>query len=187
VPFVVIYDANVLYPSGLRDLLLEMPSAGEFRAHYTAEILDEVFENLQTQLPDADPEKLEVLRSKIENAVPDALVTAYDSLIPSLALPDPDDRHVLAAAIRAGAQVIVTDNKKDFPADALAPYDIEAQNADTFVHSVGALYPQIVVQALQRISDRLDNPPRTPRQILERLEDKAGLVQTAALILPLLP
>jgi PIN domain len=115
-------------------------------------------------------------------------VVVYDANVvyPS-GLPDPDDRHVLAAAIRAGAQVIVTDNKKDFPAEALAPYDIEAQNADTFVHSVGALYPQIVVQTLQRISDRLDNPPRTPRQILERLEDKAGLVQPAALILPLLP
>src|SRR6476469_3518119 len=118
-----------------------MASAGEFRARYTAAILDEAFENIPRKVAGLDPARLTRTRELVEHAVPDALVTDYEHLIPALELPDPDDRHVLAAAIRAGAQVIVTENKKDFPDDALAPYDLEAQNADTFIHSVASLYP----------------------------------------------
>lgn len=184
--FVVVYDANVLFPAGLRDLLLEMARAGEFRARYTHRILDEAFDAVLRQRPDLDTSALARTRELVENAVPDAIVENYDALINAIELPDADDQHVLAAAIRAGAQVIVTENRKHFPAEALEPLGIEAQSADTFVHSVASLYPQIVVRALQTIASRLSEPPRTPLEILEGLE-RNGLVQTAALIKPLLP
>ncbi len=175
--FIVIYDANVLYPAPLRDLLIQLATAGEFRAHYTAEILDEVFRNLAAKRPDLDPSRLAASRSQMESAVRGVLITGHMPLVPSLALPDPDDRHVLAAAIKAGAQVIVTRNTKDFPDDALEPFDVETQHPDVFVDHLASLNPGLVIHAIRRISARLHNPPKTPLQVLETLE-RNGLVQT---------
>lgn len=81
-------------------------------------------------------------------AVDDCLVTGYEDLVESLSLPDRDDRHVLAAAIRCGAQVIVTENKRDFPKTALMPFDIEAQSADEFLCNQIDLYAPRVHQAI---------------------------------------
>ncbi|MER0105366.1 PIN domain-containing protein [Corynebacterium rhinophilum] len=130
--FTVVYDANVLYPSTLRDILVRLAGSGYFRARWTDKILDEVFRNLKSNRPDLDPTKLARTRTLMCQAVDDCLVTGYEDLIESLSLPDRDDRHVLAAAIRCGAQVIVTENKRDFPKTALMPFDIEAQSADEF-------------------------------------------------------
>jgi hypothetical protein len=69
----------------------------------------------------------------MDRAVPDCLVTGYEPLIEGLTLPDPNDRHILAAAIRCGAQIIVTLNLKDFPADVLDPYGVEAMHPDEFL------------------------------------------------------
>lgn len=113
--FAVVYDACVLYPNVLRDLLIRVASGHKVRAHWTDQILDEVFENLTENRPDLDPVKLARTRVLMGKALPDANVTGYESLVPALDLPDPDDRHVLAAAIRVGAQMIVTSNLKDFP------------------------------------------------------------------------
>lgn len=131
--FTVVYDANVLYPSMLRDILLRLAGSGNFRARWTNKILDEVFRNLKSNRPDLDPTKLDRTRNLMRQAVDDCLVTGYEDLVESLCLPDRDDRHVLAAAIRCGAQVIVTVNKRDFPKTRLEPFDIEAQSADEFL------------------------------------------------------
>jgi hypothetical protein len=90
--------------------------------------LDEVFRNLAANRADLDPTKLERTRTLMNRATRDCLVTGYESLIGSLTLPDPDDRHVLAAAIKARAQVIVTRNLADFPADVLNAWDMEAKS-----------------------------------------------------------
>lgn len=119
--FVVLYDANVLYPSALRDLLIRIAQAGLVQAKWTDQIVDEVFRNLTANRPDLDPERLARTRELMNKAVRDCLVTGYEPLIDALELPDPDDRHVLAAAIKARAQVIVTNNLKDFPPRALEP------------------------------------------------------------------
>ncbi|GAB3449507.1 hypothetical protein GCM10027517_35850 [Phycicoccus ginsengisoli] len=97
--FVVVYDANVLYPSTLRDLLIRIAQAGLVQAKWTEQILDEVFTNLRANRPDLDPTKLGRTRQLMNAAVRDCLVTGYEPLIASVVLPDPDDRHVLAAAI----------------------------------------------------------------------------------------
>ncbi len=117
---VVLYDANVLYPSMLRDLLIRIAQAGLVQAKWTDRILDEAFDNLTANRPDLDYQKLRRTRDLINRAIRDCLVTGYEPLIEVVDLPDPDDRHVLAAAIKAHAQVIVTDNLKDFPPDVLA-------------------------------------------------------------------
>lgn len=112
VAFAVVYDACVLYPSIVRDMLIRVAIEGTVRAHWSEQILDEVFRNLKNNRGDLDPKKLERTRSLMSVALEDANVAGYESLIEGLVLPDPDDRHVLAAAIRAGVQLIVTLNLK---------------------------------------------------------------------------
>lgn len=126
--FVVIYDACVLYPAPLRDLLIRLANAGIVRARWSETILDECFRNIQEQRPDLKPEALQRTRGLMKDAVADCMVTGFESLIQGLSLPDLDDRHVLAAAIRVGAQTIVTFNLRDFPEETLARYEVEAQH-----------------------------------------------------------
>ncbi len=113
------FDANVLYPSGLRNFLMHLALTGIFRAHWSAEVHEEWIRNLLKNRPDLTREKLERTRHLMDKALPDAPVGGYKSLIESIELPDRDDRHVLAAAIRCGASVIVTLNLADFPSHAL--------------------------------------------------------------------
>ena len=103
--FEAFFDANVLYPSGLRNFLMHLALTGIFRAHWSQEVHDEWIRNLLRNRPDITRDKLERTRRLMDQAAPDALVTGYESLIDSLELPDRDDRHVLAAAIRCGANV----------------------------------------------------------------------------------
>ncbi len=132
-PVIAVYDANILYPAPLRDLFIRLAQAGLVRARWTETIHDEWIRNVLKNNPSLSAERLARTRSLMNEAVRDCLVTGYEELIASLSLPDPDDRHVLAAAIRAGADVIVTYNLTDFPADTLARFDIEAQHPDDFL------------------------------------------------------
>ena len=118
VAFVVLYDANVLYRSALRDLLIRIAQAGLVQAKWSDRILDEVFDNLKRNRPDLDPEKLDRTRFLINRAVRDCLVVGYEPIEPGLDLPDPGRSPRPRRAIKARAQVIVTRNLKDFPADA---------------------------------------------------------------------
>ncbi|WP_432194461.1 PIN domain-containing protein [Streptomyces sp. bgisy027] len=128
--FVAIYDANVLYPSTLRDVLIRIAQGGLVQAKWTDQILDETFRNLLKNHQDIPPEKFDRVRALMNAAIRDCLVRGHEPLIDAVKLPDPDDRHVLAAAIRAKAQVVVTFNLKDFPTEALAPWDVEAVHPD---------------------------------------------------------
>ena len=94
-------DACVLYPAPLRDLLLSLAAAEIYRAKWSQQILDEWTRNLIANRPDLDPQRLQITCTRMNVAVPDSLVTGYEDLIESLELPDPDDRHVLAVAIRS--------------------------------------------------------------------------------------
>lgn len=102
-------------------------------------------------------------------AVRDVLVTGHEPLVDGLTLPDPDDRHVLAAAIRAGAQVIVTFNLRDFPAAALEPYGVEAKHPDAFVLDTLDLAPAAVGAAVVDQARALRNPPTPLGDLLETL------------------
>ncbi|MFI7105123.1 PIN domain-containing protein [Nonomuraea sp. NPDC050227] len=108
--FVVVYDANVLYGNTLRDLLIRLAMTARVQARWTNGILDEMQRNLAANRPDIPAEKLDKLRRLMNSAVRDCLVEGYEPLIEGLKLPDADDRHVLAAAIKVGAKAIVTSN-----------------------------------------------------------------------------
>lgn len=177
--FVVLYDANVLYPSTLRDLLIRVAQAGLVQAKWTDQILDEVFRSLKLNRPDLEGDRLDRTRELMNRAVRDCLVTGYEPLVDALELPDPDDRHVLAAAIKARAQVIVTNNLRDFPPDGLADWDIEAKGADDFILDQIDLSRDTVYGAVQRIADSWANPPGTIADVLTLLE-RDGLAQSAA-------
>ena len=111
--------------------------------------------------------------------VRDCLVTGYEDLIEALTLPDPDDRHVLAAAIRSGAGVIVTSNLADFPRETLARYGIEAQHPDEFIVHLLHLAPDLVCSAAKKQRESLKKPPMTVNEYLDSLE-RQGLPQTVA-------
>ncbi|WP_229682346.1 PIN domain-containing protein [Modestobacter marinus] len=112
-------------------------------------------------------------------AIRDVLVTGYEPLIDVLELPDPGDRHVLAAAIKVGAQTIVTNNLKDFPAGRLRAWDVEASSADDFLHATVDLNPKVVFSLVQKIADSLNKPPMDVDQLLTALGNE-GLVATVA-------
>lgn len=117
----------------------------------------------------------------MNQAVPDSLVSGFEDLIPSLDLPDLDDRHVLAAAIRAGAQVIVTDNLSDFPAEKIGKYSIQAKSADRFILDLISLDEEKVFRALEKQQKNLKNPPLSIRELLETLE-KCGLKSSVSML-----
>jgi hypothetical protein len=177
--FVVLYDACVLYPAPLRDLLVRIANTGVVRARWSDVILDECFRNILEQRPDLKPDALNRTRELMKKAVPDSLVTGFEELIEGLTLPDPDDRHVLAAAIRSGAQTIVTFNLSDFPDDKLAPYSVKATHPDDFVLDTIDLAPGVVAKVLTEQAGALKNPPRTVGELLDTLRD-LGLVRSVA-------
>ncbi len=150
---VVLYDANTLYGNTLRDLLIRIAQAGLVQAKWTHKILDEILSHLAANRPDIPAQKLSRLRDLMNAAVRNCLVDGYEPLMEGLKLPDPGDRHVLAAAIKAGAQVIVTSNLRDFPAEELAAWNLEAMSPDDFVLDQIDLDDRIVWACVQQIVD----------------------------------
>jgi predicted nucleic acid-binding protein len=178
VPFIVVYDANVLFPNTLRDLCIRIASVGLVQAKWTEQILDETMRSITARYPDTTPEKVNRLRRLISESVPDCLVTGHEPLIDGLKLRDPDDRHVLAAAIKAGAQVIVTADR-DFTAEALAPWNIDAKSPDEFVLDQISIDLKLVYACAQDIAKSRKRPPETIDDVLSQRE-RAGLVDSVA-------
>lgn len=170
-PIVALYDANVLYPAPLRDLLIRVARAGLVGARWTARIHDEWMGSLLARRPDLSRAQLERTRELVDAAAPGALVEDFEHRIPDLTLPDPDDRHVLAAAIEGEADVIVTFNQKDFPGPALQPHGIEAVDPNSFLMSLLAVHPEVVSAALRAQRTSLRKPPRTVDEFLADLRD----------------
>jgi len=179
VAFVVLYDACVLYPAPLRDLLVRLANTGIVRARWSEPILDECFRSILENRPDLKPEALKRTRELMTQAVADCMVSGFDDLVQGLDLPDADDRHVLAAAIRAGAQAIITFNLDDFREDKLAPYNVEAKHPDEFVLDAIDLAPGLVTTVISEQAASLKNPPRTVGELLDTLRDQ-GLVRSVA-------
>lgn len=180
VVFTVIYDANVLYPSMLRDLLIRIAQSGLVRARWTEAILDETFRNLKENRPDLDPLKLDRTRELMCAAVPDCVVSDYQPLEQVFVdLPDPGDAHVMAAALKVQAQVIVTNNLKHFPPAVLGPWGLEAKHPDDFLMDQFYLDAVELHVAVRNMSEAYRNPPLDVDDVLDRL-DSEGMPQIAA-------
>lgn len=174
--FTALYDACVLYPAPLRDLLIRLAVKDLFRAKWTEAIHAEWMRNLLAKRPDISPEQLVRTCELMNEHVPDSLVTGYEFLIPTVTLPDPDDCHVLAASICAHANVIVTFNLKDFPAEILSRHKIEAQHPDEFLAHLVDLAPWAVCQTVKEQRDDLKNPPQSASELLATFEALGLLV-----------
>lgn len=166
---VALCDANVLYSGSLRDLLLRLALARIIRLHTTERILDETFDNLRANRPDLDPERLLRTRHLMMRAVPDLIVQDYEHHMELLSLPDPDDCHVLAAAIEAGATVILTNNLKDFPAELLAPHDLTAMSADAFLCQIHELAADGIIAAARDMAIAWRAPGATVEDVIDSL------------------
>ena len=173
----VVYDACVLYPAPLRSLLMYLAMTGLYWARWTNDIHEEWMRNVQRDYPDVTRQQAERIRDLMNAHIADCLVTGYETLTTSLALPDPDDRHVLAAAICCEADVILTFNLKDFPQDSLKPHGIEAQHPDDFLAQQLDLAPDIVCAAVKRQRQSLKKPPMSVDGYLASLA-RQGLAQT---------
>lgn len=177
--YTVLFDANVLYPAPLRDALMQLAVTDLFKAKWTADIHREWIEALLRTQPHRERAALERTRDLMDQATRDCLVTGYEPLIPGLTLPDPDDRHVLAAAIVGRCDAIITFNQKHFPPATLASYGIETQHPDDFLCNQLSLAPGLVCSALRKVRARLKNPPKTVAEYLAILTGQ-GLVATVA-------
>jgi predicted nucleic acid-binding protein len=149
------------------------------QAKWSDAIHEEWIRNVLKDKPHLSAERLARTRTLMDEAIRDCLVTGHEELIASLTLPDPDDRHVLAAAIHSGADVIVTCNLRDFPAEVLARFNIEAQHPDDFLVHLLDEAPGMVCTTVKRQRESLRNPPKTAEELLTTLENH-GLTQTVA-------
>jgi predicted nucleic acid-binding protein len=181
--YAVIYDACILYPAPLRDLLVQLATANLFRAQWTDQIHEEWISNLSANRPDIPRSALERTKDLMNKAVMDPLVTGYEKLVSTFVLPDPDDRHVLAAAVHARADAIVTFNIADFPDDILRSQNLEAIHPDDFITYQFDLNEAAVISAANAVCRRLRNPQKTGREYLDILL-KQRLPKTVAMLRP---
>jgi hypothetical protein len=167
--FTAVYDACVLYPAPLRDLLMHLALTDLFHARWTNRIHDEWSGSLLRNRPDLDPRQIARTRTLMNSHVLDCMVTGYEGLIESLHLPHAKDRHVLAAAIKAGAEVIVTFNLDHFSPSCLEPLLCEAQHPDEFITRLLDLAPEAVCAAAGCHRQALRKPPKSIEEYLETL------------------
>ena len=177
--FTALLDACVLGGALRRNMLLSLAEAGLFRPRWSARILDETQKAISVITKGATDGSRQ--RKAIEAAFPESLVTGYEVFEDELDLPDPNDNHVLAAAISTSASVIVTDNLADFPEVALAHHAIDAISADDFIADTIELDPSESILALRRMRERFENPALDVPALIHKSEAQ-GLLQVATLM-----
>lgn len=169
--FSVVLDACVLYPAPIRDILLSLAAEGLFKAKWSDIIQNEWQRNLLKNRSDLKKEQLNQTVIAMNLAFPDANVDNFKALIPSLKLPDKDDRHVLACAIRCNADIIVTFNTKDFPVKELSKYGIKLKRPDELVSNLIEINPDLACIAFTKMIKRLKNPNKTKNEVLATLKN----------------
>lgn len=176
VRFTVVLDTNVIYPVVIRDLLFWFAHYDLYTPKWSKQIFDEWIDVMQRK--EVSGSRIESRIEKANKAFPDALVCNYEPLIEKLTLPDEKDRHVLAAAIRADASLIITHNMKDFPEEELELYGIKAKSPDDFLTDIIDLNAEIAVEAFKEMVQNKRNPEMDEYLMLNMLR-KNGLTQTA--------
>jgi predicted nucleic acid-binding protein len=178
---VCLYDANVLYSAQLRDFLIRLALGEVVRAQWTEQIHEEWMRNVEADYSDITWDDLQRIRSLMDEALPEASVEGYEDRVEELSLPDPSDRHVLAAAIQARADYIVTFNRQDFPASKLRNWDVEAIDPDELVSDLFGRKPNRIIEVARRHRKSLTSPSKPPEEYT-RLLRNCGLKETARLL-----
>lgn len=171
-----VLDACVLFPAALRDLWMHLTVRFVFQPKWTDEIQDEWIRNVLEKRPDLQPEQFVRTRRLMETAGRDWELPDYQGLLLQIALPDPNDRHVLAAAIAGQVATIVTFNQTDFPEAALAPYGVRAVHPDHFACELLDEKPEEFLLAVRTQRLSLRNPPKGPEEFLDMFR-RIGLTQ----------
>jgi len=178
--FTVFIDANVFFGARLRSLVLFMAQSKMFRARWTERVHDEWTRNVLSKR-NVDVEKLEYIKSCMNRSVLNCLVTGYEPLEQSFQLPDPDDRHILAAAIKTRADLILTFNAKDFPEDVVGPLGIEICNPDDFLLDLFGISEELFIGHVKADFEHYKAPKIAFDNYVADLR-KAGIPKTADLI-----
>ncbi len=186
---IVVLDANILFPVPLCDLFMHLAIVTAIRVHWSERIEAEWVRNLIGKRPNLDPGRVHHRATRMNTAMPDAMVTGSETLERQLLesginFPDPDDLHVLATAIHASADTIITKNLTDFPSEILAKFDLEALHPDLFVQHLLELNPDGVLQAVRNQQASLYKPAQTMTQV--QTLAKQGLILTSARLQTLL-
>ena len=189
--FAALLDTSVLWPSLQRDFLLSLAIEGLYRPLWSEAILEELLENesLKRQGRGADrhlaDEAAAYLIARMRAAFDDALVTGWSALEGTFGLPDPNDEHVVAAAVVGGAGVIVTANLRDFPPTKL-PRHSQVLAPGEFAADTVSVDPVRAALALQEIADRYRSPTRTAPELLDLLVARYDMHAATEMIRPLL-
>lgn len=179
---VVVCDACVLYSITMADLLTSLGEAGLYYPRWTREIHGEWIRNVIENCRSSGTltrEKLEARRDAMIEAIEDSLVEGYEELIPTIMLPDADDRHVVAAAIKSEATLILTINLKDFPQQTLAAWNLTAKHPDDFTFELLQTDQEAVVAVVREMRARRKRPPISAEDFLPQLE-RQGLKKFVA-------
>lgn len=178
--FLAVLDANILYSVVLTDFFMRCAAKDFFRPVWSDDIHDEWSSALIKEKPGIPLEKIERRKIKIDEFMPHACIQGYESLVSGLSLPDPDDRHVLALAIRAGAELIITRNIRDFPQKHLEPYDVCAIEPDEFACNLFEHNQALIHSLLREQHADLKNPSIEWEEFLIRLRESGleNLVRT---------
>ena len=179
--FTAFFDANVFYGSRLRSLVLYLAQTKIFRARWSEDVHGEWMQAVLRKRPDLMMERLEKTRRLMDKTVLDCLVTGYEGLISTLNLPDPDDRHVLAAAIVCRASCVVTFNERDFPHDVLEPFGLHTVHPDAFLLDAESMSPNDFADAVRDDFQHYSAPPLTFDSYVDSLA-AAGVPDTAGYI-----
>ena len=174
--FTCVLDTNVIHPIEVRDLLFWFAHDDLYTPKWSAHIFDEWKKVMRRN--DVPQEEIVKRVGWANQAFPDAMVKNYEGLIEGLSLPDPKDRHVLAAAIKTNANLIVTNNLKDFPSEYLASFGLSAKSADDFLTDTIDLNAELAVESFRKLVINRSNPNLDEFEVLERLKN-CGLVDTA--------
>lgn len=184
-------DTNVLWPSLQRDFLLSLAAEGLYRPLWSAAILEELHEHEARKLisrgtaHDEALARTEHLIARLRMAFDDAVVSGWEPLDGTFRLPDPDDEHVVAAAVVGGAGVIITDNLKHFPAEQV-PRQLDVQTAREFAANTVSVDPARAAKALTEIAGRHRTPKHSPEDLLDLLVSRYGMGDVAELVRPIL-
>lgn len=184
--FTALLDACSLAGALRRNLLLTLAEADFFRARWSEEILQETQKAITRILADKGDAEAQAKAAKsvaaMQTAFEDALVGDYDAMMESVeGIPDPGDRHVIAAAIKTDAAIIVTENLKHFPSKLLVSFGIEAKSADAFIADTIDLDAGRAIAAIRGMRERFKKPALTPEALLLKMETD-GLLETCDLL-----
>jgi predicted nucleic acid-binding protein len=185
-PPIVVLDACTLYPAALRDVLMRLALHQLIRARWTDAIHEEWIEAVLRDRQDLTRERLQRTRELMDLHAEGSLVTGYERRMQDLELPDMDDRHVLAAAIEAEADIILTWNLRDFPEPVLASHGIQAETPDNLLSRLFESRRDDLIPVLRQARLSLKQPTVSAFEYLESLR-RQGLSRTCTLLEPFIP